>query len=578
MFQLVKTTIVVALAYATVTKSARAAEFIGLGDLPGGPVESFASGVSADGSVVIGESGSRNGSILLYRSEAFRWTRDTGMVALGNLPGGSFSEASDVSADGSVVVGEGSSRQARGGDREAYRWTAEFGMTGLGDLPGGSFNSRGISVSADGSVVVGRARGRSTWQAYRWTEDSGMTALLNGDSHATGVSADGSVVVGYSTGAFRWTAENGVEALGDLPGGGTNSRAYAVSADGSTVVGFGIVDFGPPGEEPREAFRWTAETGMVGLGGDNTWALAVSADGSTVVGTGEEAFIWNETNGLRNLKDVLVDDFRLGSSLEGWTLTSATDISANGRTIVGNGTNSDGNAEGWIAMLDDLTQPIPLQSGDADQDLDFDQLDLVKVQVANKYLTGHAATWGEGDWNGAPGGSPGNPPVGDGLFDQFDIIAANIAGVYLQGPYAAIQTGGAAGDGQTSLVYNAGTGELSVDAPAGQELTSINVTSAGGRFVGNKPATLDGAFDNFAADNVFKATFGGSFGSIRFGNVLPVGIAESDIAADLSAVGSLAGGGDLGNVDLVYVPEPTSMLLLIIAFSVGLLFVKPANR
>ena len=41
-----------------------------------------------------------------------------------------------------------------------------------------------------------------------------------------------------------------------------------------------------------------------------------------------------------------------------------------------------------------------LQAGDADQDLDFDQLDLVKVQIAGKYLTGQAATWGEGDWNG----------------------------------------------------------------------------------------------------------------------------------------------------------------------------------
>jgi hypothetical protein len=27
-------------------------------------------------------------------------------------------------------------------------------------------------------------------------------------------------------------------------------------------------------------------------------------------------------------------------------------------------------------------------------------------------------------------------------------------------------------------------------------------------------------------------------------------------------IGSLAGGGDLGNVDLVYIPEPASLLLL----------------
>ena len=208
---------------------------------------------------------------------------------------------------------------------------------------------------------------------------------------------------------------------------------------------------------------------------------------------------------------------------------------------------------------------VVLQAGDADQDLDFDQLDLVKVQIAARFLTGQAATWGEGDWDGAPGGEPGSPPAGNGVFDQLDIIAALSADIYLTGPYAAVRTGGVSGDGQTSLVYDSATGELAVDAPAGKELTSINVTSGGGMFVGDKPAVLDGAFDNFAADNVFKATFGGSFGSISFGRVLPAGLTEADVSTDLSAVGSLAGGGDLGDVDLVYVPEPASATQLLLA-------------
>ena len=213
--------------------------------------------------------------------------------------------------------------------------------------------------------------------------------------------------------------------------------------------------------------------------------------------------------------------------------------------------------------------PPALRAGDADQDLDFDQLDLVRVSVAGKYLTGQAATWGEGDWNTAPGGEQGNPPTGDGQFNQLDIIAALNANIYLSGPYAAISTSGNRDDGQTSLVYDADTGELSVDAPAGKELTSINISSAGSLFTGDKPAVLDGAFDNFAADNVFKATFGGSFGSISFGNVLPDGLSEDAVSADLSAVGSLAGGGDLGDVDLVYIPEPASILLLVL----GLMYV-----
>ena len=164
------------------------------------------------------------------------------------------------------------------------------------------------------------------------------------------------------------------------------------------------------------------------------------------------------------------------------------------------------------------------------------------------------------------------------MFNQLDIVAAQQAGIYLTGPYAALASNGKLRDEQTILVYDAGTGELSVDAPAGAELTSINITSAGNRFVGNKPAALDGAFDNFATDNLFKATFGSSFGSISFGNVLSAGIAEGDLADDLTAVGSLAGGGDLGDVDLVYVPEPASALMLAFGFVIGLFQIRQFKR
>ena len=64
--------------------------------------------------------------------------------------------------------------------------------------------------------------------------------------------------------------------------------------------------------------------------------------------------------------------------------------------------------------LDEIVGPgePALRAGDADQDLDFDQLDLVKVQIAAKYLTGSAATWGDGDWDGAPGGKQGGTASG----------------------------------------------------------------------------------------------------------------------------------------------------------------------
>ena len=211
-----------------------------------------------------------------------------------------------------------------------------------------------------------------------------------------------------------------------------------------------------------------------------------------------------------------------------------------------------------------------LQAGDADQDLDFDQLDLVRVQVAAKYLTGQAATWGDGDWDGAPGGSQGRPPTGDGKFDQLDVIAALGNGLYLAGPYGAINRNGQAGDAQASIGYNAGSGEVWVDAPAGTDLTSVNIESASGIFTGQSAKNLGGSFDNDSDTNIFKATFGSSFGSLSFGQVAQAGLTEDFLAGDLSVVGSLAGGGALGNVDLIYVsvPEPATLLLLALGVAV----------
>ena len=218
-----------------------------------------------------------------------------------------------------------------------------------------------------------------------------------------------------------------------------------------------------------------------------------------------------------------------------------------------------------------------LQAGDGDQDLDFDQLDLVQVQIAAKYLTGQPATWGEGDWDGAPGGSVGSPPAGDGVFNQLDIVAAQQAGIYLTGQYAAVQPNGQANDGQTSIVYYANTGELAVVSPVGTELTSINIDSVAGIFTGAAAENLGGSFDNDADNNIFKATFGGSFDSLSFGNVAQTGLSQDFVLNDLTVVGSLAGGGGLGDVDLIYVPEPGTTALLALGL-IGLMVANLRNR
>lgn len=364
-----------------VAAAAQAASFSGLGDLPGGNFFSRANAVSADGSVVVGASSRDDTHNSLGRSEAFRWTEDGGMVGLGALdfvivqndqefvfPG--RSQANGVSADGSVVVGL--SRDDIRGDR-LFQWTAEDGMLTLSDLGNDAALSTVVEdASADGSMVVGRTGRSFAWNALRWTADGTTVVgpLRDGDlfSSANGISADGSVVAGHSLGedgvlqAFLWTAaDDNVVGLGFLNEGDFRSTADEISADGSVVVG-------TSGDAAsNEVFRWTAGEGMMGLGsllgsGSRNVVTALSADASVMVGSstngnGTELFIWDRRNGMRSLPDVLTDD--IGLDLTGWMLESVTGLSADGLTLVGNGTNPDGNTEAWIARLDPVSTPEP---------------------------------------------------------------------------------------------------------------------------------------------------------------------------------------------------------------------------
>ena len=148
-----------------------AASLTPLGDLPGGAFKSSASGVSADGSVVVGGS---TYSVYGY-TQAFRWTSDGGMVGLGYPPGEPlvepFSTATGVSGDGLVVVGAGSF-DYRYSD-EAFRWTSGGGMGGLGDLPMPFFREAAYGVSHNGSVVVGVIESDDSYEAFRWTSAGG---------------------------------------------------------------------------------------------------------------------------------------------------------------------------------------------------------------------------------------------------------------------------------------------------------------------------------------------------------------------------------------------------------------------
>ena len=117
---------------------------------------------------------------------------------------------------------------------------------------------------------------------------------------------------------------------------------------------------------------------------------------------------------------------------------------------------------------------------------------------------------------------------------------------------ARVLPGGLLGDQQASVVYWSATGELATDAPADRQFSSINIDSRSGIFTGDPARNLGGSFDNDTNNNIFKATFGGSFASVSFGNVAQPLLDQQFLLEDLAVVGSLVQGGDLGPVDLVY--------------------------
>jgi probable HAF family extracellular repeat protein len=338
--------------------SLAAATFQGLGALTVVPSHAFASrayGISGDGSTIVGQSQSPLGV------QAFRWTQSTGMIGIGDLPGGVYaSRANAVNADGTVVVGTGSSDGQNGLNR-AFRWTTQDGMQPLGTLPTSPTNyffSAALDVSADGT----RVGVYSNYISARWTAGQGYEVVNPNESRPLVMSADGNAIAGDMVGGsnfvpYRWTP-SGIETLPLLPGNIINSGATAISPDGNVIAG----------RSGSNSFRWTEDSGIesvstvAGFTNFPTFE-AMSWDGSLMVGAvstnvpiesqyGTLAVIWTAGEGTRTLEDVLTNDYHV--DLMGWRLIDATDVSYNGRVVVGFGLNPSGKIEAFRATIPEL--------------------------------------------------------------------------------------------------------------------------------------------------------------------------------------------------------------------------------
>src|SRR5262245_9804019 len=152
----------------------------GLGDLPGGQIFSEAWGVSADGSVVVGDS-MISGHVLFGATyAAFLWHPSTGMINIYSLGGiGTTCRAYAASADGSVIVGVADYGVLSPTQIVAFIYD-ETGAHEIGDLPGGpsgSARAAARGVCADGTIVAGQGESTLGAEPFKYTTADGFLGL-----------------------------------------------------------------------------------------------------------------------------------------------------------------------------------------------------------------------------------------------------------------------------------------------------------------------------------------------------------------------------------------------------------------
>lgn len=359
------------------------AEFVPLGILSGHPEHSTGADISADGRWIIGKSRSDasgwNGGLF----EAVRWTDSGAVEGLGFLPGSDRnSRGWAISPDGDWVT----AYDTLDSNVMAALWSAQTGMIAIGDLAGGTDRSTATGVSNGGRVVVGYAgsaqAGEFGNEAFRWTPVGGIEGLgflgpsHDGDylSHLQDISADGRIAVGGSSSpehgyAITWSAEDGMQplpmhedAILEPSIGGAGARA--ISNDGRWITGtMTLADLTGDEDYLSEGVLWTPDGEVIRLGQlyDDQFRrnlpLDVSESG-TVVGNsnsshaGTEPFIWDQEHGMRDFVDVLLDDYGIDTLAMGWKLGSLSAITPDGSVIVGHGFNrNEGRTEAFMVRI-----------------------------------------------------------------------------------------------------------------------------------------------------------------------------------------------------------------------------------
>ncbi len=271
------------------------------------PSEYFHNAISASAVHGRGFEPARNGY------SAVRWQFGQAPELLGHLPGYAETAAYASSTSGDVVFGAAETPWFSGTVGEPVRWTQQTGFVGLGPVPGGGQTGRALDCTADGSEAVGWGSNGDTDVAFRWTLESGYRVYPNFTAFSV-VSPTGDWVVGDSNtmGLARMGRSGAVEPL-DPSGTWSDMIPAAMSDDGSIIIG----------------------------------------EGEIPTSTGDELFIWTESEGIARFADyVALRGIQFPSDLNiARSQGSIKGVSADGLTFAGSGINALGQNEGWVVVL-----------------------------------------------------------------------------------------------------------------------------------------------------------------------------------------------------------------------------------
>jgi probable HAF family extracellular repeat protein len=323
------------------------------------------------------------------------------VVDLGGLPGATATYAEGVNNHGVVV---GSSNQGGGYNRIAFRWDGRSGMQNLGVLPGVhdscayAVNDLGYIVGLSGMafiwdainrmqeiVLQGDEAGAKDINAsgqvigYTFTSATGTLPFIwdsvNGvreidlpqdisGAHPFGINAYGEVTglaSGASGGAFFWDDAGGMVII-DLPTGASGGVGYDIN-DAGVVAGL-YMKPGLHGGFIERGFVWDGVLfrDLGSLDGNPYdgpyWAFAINNRGQVVGrGTYGHGWIWNETDGMRNLNDLIPGD-------SVFTIGRAADINDHGQIV----------ASGNVGTYTHAVLLTPNTDNDGDEDIDGSDL------------------------------------------------------------------------------------------------------------------------------------------------------------------------------------------------------------